>query len=33
MKEKKNILLEKCEKPTVCAVFAQCAISFGLKIE
>lgn len=22
-------LLEKCEKPTVCAVFAQCAIVLG----
>ena len=29
MKEKKSILLEKCEKPTECAVFAQGAISFG----
>ena len=33
MKEKKTILLEKCEKPTVSAVFALCAISFGLKTE
>ena len=33
MREKKTILLEKCEKLTVCAVIPQCAISFGLKTE